>query len=64
MKGIIEVEFVKVGNVDFKLVESDPEVQRKFKYNWDKIVALTDKMLVDFFKKYKIKIKMTQRIEK
>jgi len=64
MKGIIEVEFVKVGNVDFKLVESDPEVQRKFKYNWDKIVTLTEKMLVDFFKKYKIKIKLTQRIEK
>jgi len=62
MKGIIEVEFVKVGQNDFKLFENDENVQREFRKNWEKITVLMTKMLEEFFKRYKIKIKISSRI--
>jgi hypothetical protein len=63
MKGLIEVEFVKVGQTDFKLVENDVNVQKEFKKNWEKITVLMTKMLEDFYKRYKIKIKISSRID-
>ena len=63
MKGIIEVEFIKIGNTDFKLVETDVKVQEEFRNNWSKITVLMRKMLEDFYRRYKIKIKISEKID-
>ena len=63
MKGIIEVEFIKIGNTDFKLVETDVKVQKEFRNNWSKITVLMRKMLEDFYRRYKIKIKISEKID-
>ena len=63
MKGIVEVEFIRVGNVNFEMVENDVNVQKEFKKNWEKINVLMRKMLEEFYSKYKIRIRITDRID-
>lgn len=67
MKGIIEVEFVKIGKESVKDLKMSPqekvEFRKSFDNNWNNITKMIEMTLTKFYNKYKIKIKLNTRIQ-
>jgi len=63
LKGIIEVEFVQVGEEKIKDIKGDFKFKKAFEKNWKNIVKMTEQLLTGFYSHHKIKIKVKEKSE-